>query len=242
VTEAAVDGSVAAPAAVLVQPWHRAHPAGSVGGSLYAVDHAHRVDAARALTAEGCRVHADVILDEAGRQRGVTWSELTDVRRLVPDARIDLHLIHLGRPQADQLLVHLDRALQAVTMLAASAVTLAPAHVVGHRRRLDRLRRAGHQLWAEVSPRTAATDLDDLDVDGALVMFIEPGTKSAADLAQLTKVVELSRRFPVAVDGGITRTIAPSCRDSGASYLVSGRDLLTVVPPTTASLQKGLQP
>lgn len=213
---------------VVVQPWHRAHPPGSVGGSIYAVDHPHRVSAARALTDEGCRVHADVILDEAGRHQGVTWAELAEIRRSVPDAVLDLHLIHLGRPRPEQLLAHLDRALQAVGSLAVSAVTLAPAQISEHRDRLDRLRRSGHQLWAEVHPSTRAADLDGLDVDGVLVMFIQPGTKDAADLGQLAKVAELGRRLPVGVDGGITRTIAPRCLAGGASYVVSGRDLLDV--------------
>lgn len=232
---------------VVVQPWHQAHPPRTVGGSIYAVAHRYRVHAARALTDQGCRVHADVILDEAGRHRGVTWSELTDIRRLVPDAAIDLHLINLGQPRPEQLLVHLDRALQAVATLGATAVTLAPAQISGHRARLDRLRSAGHSLWAEVHPRTRADDLDGLDVDGVLVLFIEPGTKDAADLGQLAKVAELGGRLPVGVDGGITRTIAPHCLDHGATYLVSGRDLLTVQhdphPPVGATTpQKGLQP
>ncbi|RYZ31238.1 MAG: hypothetical protein EOP01_03795, partial [Propionibacteriaceae bacterium] len=120
-------------ASVGVQPWHRAYPAASVGGSLYAVDHSYRVEAARQLHADGCRVHADVILDEAGRQLGVTWSELADVRRLVPDAQLDLHLINLGQPRPEQLLAHLDRALQVVKTLDVGAVTLAPAQIGGHR-------------------------------------------------------------------------------------------------------------
>lgn len=222
-------GSVDA-SSVVVQPWHRTHPPATVGGSIYAVEHPFRVRAARALTDAGCRVHADVILDETGRHRGVTWAELTEIHHRVPDAALDLHLIHLGRPRPEQLVVHLERALQAVSSLGVTAVTLPPAEIGRHRSRLDRLRAAGHQLWAEVHPRTGAEDLDGLDVDGVLVMFIEPGTKDAADLGQLAKVAELGRRLPVGVDGGITRTIAPRCLDSGATYLVSGRDLLAVRP------------
>jgi pentose-5-phosphate-3-epimerase len=85
------------------------------------------------------------------------------------------------------------------------------------------------------------------DVDGALVMFIEPGTKDSADPGQLSKVADLSGRLPVAVDGRITRDLASRCREHGASYLISGRDLLTLTfdIPSAADLppsEKGSHP
>ena len=66
----------------------------------------------------------------------------------------------------------------------------------------------------------------DGQVDGALVMLITPGTKQAADLDQLDKLARLVTKVPVGVDGGVTHRIAKECDDRGASYLVSGRDLL----------------
>jgi len=212
---------------VLVEPWSHDHSGCTIGGSLYAVEQRARSRAAQALAAAGCDIHADVILDEHSRHRGVTWSELSEVRRLLPNVEIDLHLINLGQPRPTQLLLHLERAIQAAVSLRCHRITVVPAQIGQHRDRLDRLRAAGHQLWAEVSPREAADTIKALDVDGALVMLIEPGSKDQADLQLLDKVTQLRPSMSVGVDGGVTRRNARACQDAGASYLVSGRDLLT---------------
>jgi pentose-5-phosphate-3-epimerase len=232
---------------VAVSPWHAEHPPYSVGGSVYAVPSPFRPAAAAALAANRCRVHADVILDRAGTHRGVTWSELADIRREVPAARLDLHLIALGEAEQDNLLAEEQRALAAVVELGAVGIAVSPASISRHRDRVKALRGAGHQVWIEVHPARRDPGVASEDVDGALVMFIEPGTTDSADPGQLSKVAELSGRLPVAVDGGITRELAVRCREHGASYLISGRGLLTLTfdrssAADIASSEKGSHP
>jgi pentose-5-phosphate-3-epimerase len=113
--------------------------------------------------------------------------------------------------------------------------------------------RAGHGgvsvlPWqVEVHPSTADLGVARDDVDGTLVMFIEPGTQDVADSGQLSNAADLSGQLPIAVDGGISRTLASRCREHGASLLIAGRALLAVTS-TTASprdatrSERGFQP
>lgn len=226
---------------VRVQLWCADYPPYSVGGSIYAVPGGLRVAAAKALVTSHCRVHADIIIDAAGHHLGVTWRELADIRRLLPKAQLDLHLIMLGGAGRLDQIHHERRALAAAVELGAAAITMTYEQIQRHREDLDQLRLAGHQVWVEMTPTDRITNVDG--VDGALIMFIEPGTKNSADLTQLATVAYWSSRLPVGVDGGITRTIAPRCLADGACYLVSGRDLLTIdtdhQSPTTV---KGSRP
>ena len=70
------------------------------------------------------------------------------------------------------------------------------------------------------------------EIDGVLVMLIDSGTKQQADTTQLTKVQSLSTNYVVGIDGGVTRTLATTCVDHGAKYMVSGRDLFTITEAT----------
>ena len=144
-------------------------------------------------------------------------------------ARLDLHVIAPSQAEPNTLLSEEQaRARRPSSSSDAVGIALSPAAISRHRDRIAALRGAGHQVWVEVHPATSDPGVASEDVDGALVMFIEPGTKDSADPGQLGKVTELSGRLPVAVDGGITRDLAARCRRHGASYLVSGRGLLTL--------------
>ena len=211
--------------AVRVSACHAEHPPVAVGGSLYALPGPLRLAGAEALTSCRCRVHADIIIGPDGDHRGVTFTELTTIRGQVPAARLDLHLIALSDPRVEDE----QQALQAAADLAADAITLTPAAINRHRTQVEQLRATGVQVWAEVPPTHTAADVPD-QIDATLVMLIEPGTTNAADLTQLDKISDLARNRPVGVDGGVTRFIAPDCRLRGATYLVSGRDLLSVTP------------
>jgi pentose-5-phosphate-3-epimerase len=209
-------------AAVTLNDWYRDFPAHTVGGSLYAVPPQHRMEAASLLHRNGCRLHVDVIIGPDGH-RGVGWAELSAVRAALPTARIDLHLVMVDDCVAieDETL-----AIDITRTLTLDAITMSGEQIGRHRARLERLRAAGVDVCEEVRPDAAGPT--EPDIDGALVMFIPPGTKQAADLAQLDKVSKLAASLPVRVDGGITHPIARQCHDRGAGYLISGRDLLTV--------------
>lgn len=219
---------------VQVRPWHHDLGKHVVGGSVYAVEPRLRVEAARRLTEAGCRVHADLILDAGHRHHGVSVDELAAIRRAVPAARIDVHLIVLGSSQDPTALAEEQRVIQAAVAVGAEFITVSPPRLTLHQASLDAARTAGTGLWLEVAPDQPGLDeTETAAVDGALVMLIEPGTKHAANLEHLAKVERLAAQLPVAVDGGVTRDIAARCVQLGARYTISGRDLfdLTATPP-----------
>jgi pentose-5-phosphate-3-epimerase len=224
---------------VAVEPWHRDLGDHVVGGSVYAVDPSLRVQAAVQLAAARCRVHADVILGPDGRHRGVSWDELTAIRRATPTARIDLHLIVLGQSAGPARVSEERRAIEIAVQVGAEFITVSRQGLALHADELAAARAAGTNLWLELRPDQPGTDAAGIAVDGVLVMLIQPGTKQTANLAHLEKVERLAQNLPVAVDGGVTRTIAARSRQLGAGYTISGRDLLTVTPPRPEDLKKG---
>lgn len=214
----------------LLRPWHKVFPPFTIGGSLYAVPGTERAATAAALAASLCRVHADIIVDEHGNHRGVTWGELADVRAAAPDARLDLHLIIPDALPGDQAAEIIREAVHAARGLPAEAVTMNAAQIIRNRTLVDAMRASGIELWLELAP--SADDEGLLtSVDGAMVMFITPGTKDPADPAVLPRVGHVAARLPVGVDGGVTEPTAVRAFDNGASYIVSGRSLLCSAGP-----------
>ena len=223
---------------VQIRPWHHDLGEHVVGGSVYAVKPRLRVEAARRLTEAGCRVHADLILGPDHRHRGVSFDELTAIRRAVPTARIDVHLIVLRASSDPEALAEEDRAIWTATANGADFITVSPPQLTLHASALAAARAAGTDLWLEVAPGQPSPDeTQTAAVDGALIMLIEPGTGHAANLEHLTKVERLAARLPVAVDGGVTRDNAARCVQLGACYAISGRDLFALTPHLRTRLQ-----
>ena len=201
--------------------WFRSFPAYTVGGSLYAVDAQYREAAAVLLHQKHCRIHLDVIVGPQGHL-GLTWDELRRTRAVAPDARADLHYICLGEPD----LAAERRAVEICDELGLEAIAMPAAALLRQQEPLRELRRRGLRVFTQIGVDDDGTDgLLDF-CDGALVMFIEPGTKQAADPGILAKLDRLSTLTSVAVDGGIDEALARLCYEQGARYLVSGRDLL----------------
>lgn len=212
---------------IALNDWYREFPRFTIGGSLYSAPADLRVDAARQLAANDCRVHIDIIIGANGH-RGVTWPEIVRVHETVPVARLDLHLILLdGVAPIDEEV----RVLDAAHDLGVVGVTLPAGTIDRHREQVAALRAAGVQVFVEAQPADPGPSDGPAahgGVDGCMVMFIPSGTKQQADPAMIDKVARLSANLPVAVDGGITRTLAPRIHGQGATYLVSGRDLFQV--------------
>jgi len=223
---------------VALEPWHRAFGDHVVGGSVYAVEPRLRVEAAVQLTAANCRVHADIILGPDDRHRGVSWDELAAIRQAAPTARIDLHLIAQGNSMDTVRLAEERRAIETAVQIGAEFITVSTRCLSLHATALTAARAAGTNLWLEVPPHTPGAEEPGLAIDGVLVMLIEPGTKQAANLANL-EMERLARTVPVGVDGGVTRKIAAKCLQLGARYTISGRDLLTVIQPQLENIKKG---
>jgi len=224
---------------VMIEPWHRDLGDYVVGGSVYAVQPKLRIEAAAQLAAANCRVHADIILGLNDRHRGVTYDELAAIRQAAPTARIDLHLIVTGQSVGEARLAEERRAISTAVQIGAEFITVSRQALTLHASELAAARAAGTKLWLELPPDQPGTDTTVMDLDGVLVMLIQPGTKQSADLVHLAKVERLAKSLPVGVDGGVTRTIAAQSRHIGAHYTISGRDLFTSAKPTPVDIEKG---
>ena len=223
-----------------LQPWHRDYGDYVVGGSVYAVEPALRVEAATQLAAANCRIHADVILGPDARHRGVSWDELAAIRHAIPTGRIDLHLILLGQSVGPVRIAEERLAITTALDIGAEFITVNRQSLTLHAAELAAARAAGMNLWLELPPARSGAAAPSIDIDGVLVMLIQPGTKQAANAAHLAKVERLATQgMTVGVDGGVTRDIAAHSLQHGARYTVSGRDLLAVTQHHLANIEKG---
>jgi pentose-5-phosphate-3-epimerase len=223
--------------AVRLAPWFATLPESVLGGSLYAVPRELRVDAATVLAANGCAVHADMIVSATGEQLGVSPDELLAVRAALPDARIDVHLMLVDDVFAEGQSDAVADVLRTAEAVGAERVATSPALLDLPGDVFPDLRRAGVPVWIEVGPGHDGSGLPREGVDGALVMFIRPGTTDSADPAHLGKLAELANVLPVGVDGGVTAELATASVKAGATFIVSGRALLESIqnPATTLS-------
>jgi pentose-5-phosphate-3-epimerase len=200
--------------------WHRDFP-DLLAGSVYAAP-GSRVAAAQTLTEAGIDVHVDVMAVSEGLPAGVSLAELQMISTSVDRSRIGVHLIG----SAD----FVDAVLPKILAQHPGVVFL-PWHAFTDER-IRAIRAAGAAAWIAVwrewdglaEPGWSA------DPDGVLVMLIEPGTRDRCRLDRLGLVTACTTRFtdlPVAVDGGVTREVAPLCVAAGVRQMIVGRALMT---------------
>lgn len=226
---------------VRIADWHAAVP-NALAGSLYAVQPELRLQAARALVDADVAVHLDVIIDPDGDQVGLTLEDLLCVRDDVPAARLDVHVIALDRPHdapagpggaAHRVRRALLDTLAVSAAVRAERVTGSPTLLTAEPTAWARVRASGAQIWAEIVPGDDGDTVPE-GVDGALVMFIRPGSVDHAAPDRLQVIADLARTMPVGADGGITADLARQCVTAGARVVVSGRALLlTTRPPAS---------
>ena len=89
-------------------------------------------------------------------------------------------------------------------------------------------------LSSTIAPGTTLEACADAlpQVDGLLVMLLEPGSRGRPDSALLAKVSRVSAAMPVGVDGGVGEGNLGDVLAAGATYVVIGRHFF---PVTTAS-------
>ena len=204
----------------LLAPWHKQFR-GQLAGSVYAAAPEARVEAAQALSAAQLDVHVDVMAESEGLPAGVSLTELNRIAETVDPARIGVHLIG----SAD----FVDTILQSVLAVRPAVVFVPWAAFTDER--AAAIRAAGAQAW--IALWREWDGLDEASApqwpsrpDGVLVMLIEPGTKNRCALGRLAVVTACAGDLPVAVDGGVTESVAELCVTAGASSIVVGRALL----------------
>lgn len=209
-------------------------------GSLYAFPAADHAAVAAALASSGAWVHVDVIIRPDGSLDGVPPASLSAVRRAAPTAAVEVHVIDLreDRPADGSAgsAAALDAVLAQVLAERPQRLVVPASRWAAADRAAQHLRAAGGQVWVEVPPEGSGTALPGpQDVDGALVMLIEPGSRDEADLQQLALVRALAPTLPVGVDGGVDAAVATACLAAGATHVVSGRALVPSTRTPTAS-------
>lgn len=225
---------------VTLSKWSEDHPPDLIAGSIYVVPASQRQNAAEVLVAAGHWVHADIILDHKGQHVGVTPNELHQIRRALPQANIEVHFITLTPTAPEMAGGH--RLAEVVTSLEGirpQRVDIPLTFLQFHSSLVARLRDAGTEVRIvtdETMQRETIAAAGET-VDGVLLMLIEPGTMREADPDLMRSIAELAPRGSVGVDGGVNSSIATTCFKGGASYIVSGRSLITVSPSGTENNQ-----
>ena len=104
-----------------------------------------------------------------------------------------------------------------------------------HQDRTAAIRAGGAEAWVALWREWDGLDETSAPIwpatpDGVLVMLIEPGSRDRCALARLALVNACADDLPVAVDGGVTESVAELCVTAGASSIVVGRALLAHQP------------
>lgn len=214
------------PSELRIAPWASTFGPGTISGSVYSVPAPLRVEAARVLTNQGQRVHIDFIVAEDGRAVGVTPEDLLRISTAVPDAVFDAHLILPEQPLTEAVLKAAVSAIHALEQVQAETFALSRQAMEIFADLLRGVRERKVAIWTEIPVGADPTLIKQ--VDGALVMLIESGTRNEADRSQLRKVTALAGTTSVGIDGGVTGTLAAEGRDAGASLIVSGRALFEI--------------
>lgn len=198
-------------------PWHREYN-GRLAGSVYAVDPAARISAARTLRDAGLGVHVDVMAEGEGLPAGVGAAELAGIAAETGPSGFDVHLIGSA--------AFVDAALARVLAHRPDKVFLPWAAFTAER--ADAVRAAGASAWIALWEEWDGAGAPPwrAEPDGVLVMLIEPGTRDRCAVERLDIVRALATDHSVIVDGGVTKNIAPLCIRAGAEAMVAGRALL----------------
>jgi 2-desacetyl-2-hydroxyethyl bacteriochlorophyllide A dehydrogenase len=215
---------------VTIEPWHESIDA-VVAGSLFAVETRMRLAAASALSATGCAIHLDFIIDDRGQHLGVHPDELSALLTLTsPLTPIDVHVMcTVGADKiSEPAKLEAQRVLSSLVGKRVSHVTVSRSTFIDQPQLIRRLQDSSVPVWVDLPPGDLARDLP-VSADGVLVMLISPGTVAEANPACLDQVPALAQSWTVGVDGGITAALAIAAVTAGAQFVVSGRALLTPI-------------
>jgi ribulose-phosphate 3-epimerase len=195
-------------------------PGVTLAASIYAAAEPDRLDLAVAAADAGLWIHADVIVT-GGVRRGVSLEQIGDLsaRRLGP---LDVHLITEDLPPI----------LEQVCRIPVDRITVPLEACADVAAAAEQIRARGAAPWLAVAP---GTDADEVlaylpQVDGVLVMLIEPGTSARADTGLRHKVTAVAQHTTAGVDGGVNEANLRTYLDASARYVVSGRGLLAPDP------------
>jgi hypothetical protein len=198
--------------------WHTDFP-GMLAGSVYAAP-GSRLFAAQTLVEEGLDVHIDVMAASEGLPVGVSLAELQMISAAVDRHRVGVHVIGSGD--------FVDAVLPKILALHPGVVFLPWRTFTADR--VVAVRAAGGKAWIALWREWDGLDPEAppwrATPDGLLVMLIEPGSRDRSVIRRLDVVTACAGYLPVAVDGGVTESVAERSVTAGARSIVVGRALL----------------
>lgn len=194
-----------------------------IAPSILASDFAHLADECRAVLDAGADwLHVDVMDGHYVPNLTIGLPVLTSLRRVLPDAFLDVHLM-------------IDNPDEMAPLFAEAGADLVCFHPETSRhphRTLQRLRDLGVKTGLAINPGTPLTWLDHLagELDMVLIMSVNPGFGGQAfiehtlpKLDRLTdKLERMDAHLDIQVDGGIKASNARAVRQAGANVLVAG--------------------
>jgi ribulose-phosphate 3-epimerase len=207
-------------------------PAPRIAPSILAADFARLGEQVREVVAAGARViHVDVMDGHFVPTLSMGPQVVSALREMDVGAEIDLD-VHLmvERPE---------RHVADFASAGASGITVHAEATPHVHYALQQIREAGCRAGVAVCPATPLGLFEELEVDLALCMTVNPGWGGQAfipgSLAKIRRLRAILGEGPeLEVDGGIDQDTAGQCADAGASLFVAGSAIFGAEDPAQA--------
>ncbi len=187
-------------------------------GSLTALPSAAREPAARHLENRGFWTHIDVMEPDFAGRWGVPPGEVAGLCSL--SHQVDVHLM-VAEPSA---------YLPEVLAARPSRVTVHVERMADPAALAEQIRAAGADPWLAAAPETDPTVILAAagHFGGVLLLLIPPGSTAAPDHCRLELARRLAATSRVGIDGGVTAAIIALAAGLSLTYVVAGRELMSV--------------
>jgi len=200
-----------------------------VAPSILAADHGRLREQVEAVCAAGARIiHVDVMDGHFVPPLALGPGVVAALRDL--DVHLDVHLM-VDRPERTQIDSFAKAGANTITIHAEATPHVDYA--------LAQIRQAGCLAGLAVTPSTPIAAFEEVSVDLALVMTVNPGWGGQAFIpASLSKIERLRELLgpgvPIEVDGGIDEHTAGPVVAAGATRLVAGTAVFGAPDPAAA--------
>ena len=201
-----------------------------VAPSILAADHGHLREQVELVRAAGARIiHVDVMDGHFVPPLALGPGAVAALRDL-DDVHLDVHLM-VDRPERTQV--------DAFARAGANTITIHAEATPHVDYALAQIREAGCLAGLAVTPSTPLAAFEEVSVDLALIMTVNPGWGGQAFIpASLAKIERLRELLgpgvPIEVDGGIDEHTAGPVVAAGATRLVAGTAVFGASDPAAA--------
>ena len=199
-----------------------------IAPSVLAADQGRLLEQVEAVVAAGASViHVDVMDGHFVPPLSMGPGVVKALRGL--DVYLDVHLM-VERPE---------RHVDAFAAAGANGITIHSEATPHVHRALQQIRAAGCRAGVAVCPATPLDVFEEVEVDLALLMTVNPGWGGqefiAGSLDRLRRLSDLvGEGVDIEVDGGIDAATAGPCAEAGATMFVAGTSIFGSPDPGRA--------